>query len=83
MNTDDVSTNCITVMAQSIDNKYSVMKNSGYDGNCAIAFTECRVSIHKTSALSLTCLQNARKMNVLLQLSMASKWKVYHFDWVA
>lgn len=48
MNTDDVSTNCITVMAQSIDNKYSVMKNSGYDGNCAIAFTECRVSIHKT-----------------------------------
>jgi len=71
------------VMAQSIDNKYLMVRNSSYDGNCAVAFTECRISVRKTSALPFTHLQNQRKINVLLQLNMAFKWKADHFDWIA
>lgn len=77
------STYSTAVMAQSIDNKYLVTRNSGYDVNCAIDFTECRISVHKIAALSFMCLRNQRKRNVLLQLDMACKGKVHHFDWVA
>lgn len=43
--------------------------------------SECRVSAHKPPALPFRCLQNERQTNVPLQLHMAFRWEVYHFDW--